>query len=250
MSRLISILFVTTVCLLVPHPASAADDPRAIEARRACAAARVDRGIELLVAIYAETGDVNAIYNQARCYQQNARPEHALERFREFLRVAGSDASEHEQVTGFIRELESEIAARDRRASLARAAANASGVAASTSNDRSARGAAGRWPAYLAASVGTAALLGGAYFSWQTRSLHREVERPLPVLTPTGLADLSSRGERAQRWQWIGYGLGSAALVTSAALFWFSGGSETSSRISLDFMVNGDGASARAGGRF
>ena len=67
---------------------AAAPDPRALAARQACAAGRVEQGIELLAEIVAATGDSDAVYNQARCYEQNGRPQEALARFREYLRTS------------------------------------------------------------------------------------------------------------------------------------------------------------------
>jgi hypothetical protein len=41
-----------------------------------------------LAELYVETRDTNFVYNQARCFEQNARPVDAINRFREYLRVA------------------------------------------------------------------------------------------------------------------------------------------------------------------
>jgi hypothetical protein len=69
--------------------------------------------VELLARIFADTGNVNAVYNQARCYQANGRPERALARFREYLRLAADIAPrERERVKGFMRELEQQLAER------------------------------------------------------------------------------------------------------------------------------------------
>jgi hypothetical protein len=90
-----------------------------MQARKACAAGQVERGIELLAEIIAERNDPNAVYNQARCYQGNGRPEQALARFREYLRIAPRlTPPERRQVDGFIRELEHDLDARARRAQL------------------------------------------------------------------------------------------------------------------------------------
>jgi hypothetical protein len=97
-------------------------DRRAMEARKACAAGRVEQGIELLAQIIAENGDPNAVFNQARCYQANGRNEQALARFREYLRIAENvQVGEADQVRVYIAELEEE--ARNRAAAAARAAA-------------------------------------------------------------------------------------------------------------------------------
>jgi hypothetical protein len=99
-------------------------DPRPAEARKACAAGKVDRGIQILAEIIVENGDANAVYNQARCYQQNGRPEQAVARFREYLRTAAELApADRTQVEGYIVELEAEIETKARRAAAASTAA-------------------------------------------------------------------------------------------------------------------------------
>jgi hypothetical protein len=109
-------------------PAKPVVDPRPAQARKACAAGNVTRGIEILAEIVVENGDANAVYNQGRCYQQNGRPEEAVNRFREYLRTATALApADRMQVEGFIKELEAEIEVKARRqAALAAADAAAS----------------------------------------------------------------------------------------------------------------------------
>jgi hypothetical protein len=103
---------VVVVALGLPSTGLAqAQGDRMKEVKRACAAGEVDRGVRLLADLYAETNDPTAIYNQARCYQQNARPELAASRFREYLRKAGQlPAAERAEVEAFIREADAEAA--------------------------------------------------------------------------------------------------------------------------------------------
>ena len=63
-------------------------DPSEIQARKDCLTGKPEDGVALLADLFAKTGNANFLYNQARCYQQNARPEDAINRFREYLRVA------------------------------------------------------------------------------------------------------------------------------------------------------------------
>jgi hypothetical protein len=63
-------------------------DPREIQARKDCLKGNYDSGTSLLADLYAETGNENFVYNQARCYEQNGRPDEAILRFREYLRIA------------------------------------------------------------------------------------------------------------------------------------------------------------------
>jgi hypothetical protein len=106
-------LLLATGGLSLAPPAAHADGERMKDVKRACAAGEVDKGVRLLADLYAETNDPTAIYNQARCYQQNARPELAASRFREYLRKAGNiSAAERAEVDAFIREADAEAARR------------------------------------------------------------------------------------------------------------------------------------------
>jgi hypothetical protein len=73
-----------------PRVALAAEDreSREREARRACFAGNVERGIELLVDLYGETGHPNYLYNQARCFERNGRYDQALLSYQDYLRKA------------------------------------------------------------------------------------------------------------------------------------------------------------------
>lgn len=94
-----------------PSATAAQEDPRELEARAACAAGDVDKGIAILARLFAETGDYTWVYNQGRCYQQNGRAAPALNRFREYLRRGQNlAAEERSEVEGFIKELEAEVA--------------------------------------------------------------------------------------------------------------------------------------------
>jgi hypothetical protein len=114
--------FVTfTGGLVAPLSAAHAQtDPRMKEVKSACASGNFERGVKLLADMYVETNDPTAIYNQGRCYQQNAEPERAASRFREYLRKARDlSASERAEVEGFIKEADAEAAARAQRAAAA-----------------------------------------------------------------------------------------------------------------------------------
>jgi outer membrane biosynthesis protein TonB len=63
-------------------------DPREIQARRDCLTGKVEAGVALLAEMFIETKQPTLIYNQGRCYEQNGRAEEAINRFREYLRVA------------------------------------------------------------------------------------------------------------------------------------------------------------------
>jgi len=97
---------------LVAHPAARAgvdEDPRAIEARKACASGEVERGIKQLADYLATTDDVTAVYNMARCYEQNGMRDRALLQFREYLRKARDlSTADRADVEAHIQQLEAE----------------------------------------------------------------------------------------------------------------------------------------------
>jgi tetratricopeptide (TPR) repeat protein len=85
--RLLLPLIVVLAWLAAPA-FGAEKDPRKFQAQKDCLSGKTDSGVALLAELYAETRNPNFVYNQARCYEQAARPEDALNRFREYLRVA------------------------------------------------------------------------------------------------------------------------------------------------------------------
>lgn len=79
-----------SVCLLslswLSH-AEARSNAQAQEkaAKKACASGDFRKGVEILADLYVETGDVNYIFNQGRCYAQCHQWTGAIDRFREYL---------------------------------------------------------------------------------------------------------------------------------------------------------------------
>ena len=63
-------------------------EAREREARKACFTGNVDRGVEILVDLYGETGHPNYIYNQARCFERNGKYDQALLSYEDYLRKA------------------------------------------------------------------------------------------------------------------------------------------------------------------
>jgi hypothetical protein len=213
-------------------PRERAKDTRPLEARKACAAGNVERGIEILAEIIVENGDPNAIYNQARCYQQNGRAEQALPRFKEYLRVAKVlNPTERGEVEGFITELEAEIERRAQRPAVPPPAAVAASPVAHEPQELTSTAAPAadgsalrplRVASYVAAGLGVAGLGAGAVFGWRTRDRARAVEQTVDPTSPQAFSRLMDQGRQAETLQWVGYGVGGAALLASAALYYFS----------------------------
>src|SRR5262245_25362924 len=105
---------VAGVLIAVSAAANAADsrDAREREARKACFTGNVDRGVEILVDLYGETGHPNYIYNQARCFERNGKYDQALLSYEDYLRKATNlGEADRSQVEKSIAELRAKVAA-------------------------------------------------------------------------------------------------------------------------------------------
>jgi tetratricopeptide (TPR) repeat protein len=196
-------------------------DPRVLEARKACAAGRVDEGVEILAAIIAESGDLNALYNQARCFQLNGRTEPAIARFREYLRLASDiPPAEHQRVEGFINELQADLDARVRREEVARALA-VQATSAPPARDPASTRHLLRITGLSLAAGGVAALLTGAYFSWRMGQVSDDLESEWS-LTAARFKQRWDEGKRDELLARVGVSVGVVALAGSATCFLLS----------------------------
>jgi hypothetical protein len=81
------------------------------EARKACFTGNVDRGVEILVDLYGETGHPNYIYNQARCFERNGKYDQAVLSYEDYLRKATNlSEAERAQVEKSIADLRAKLA--------------------------------------------------------------------------------------------------------------------------------------------
>ena len=88
-------------------------DAREREARKACFTGNVDRGVEILVDLYGETGHPNYIYNQARCFERNGKYDQAVLSYEDYLRKATNlGETERAQVEKSIAELRPKVGSR------------------------------------------------------------------------------------------------------------------------------------------
>lgn len=100
-------------CLLLAPLAQASEatvDSRGDEARTACMAGDFQKGVRLLAELYTASDDPIWIFNQARCYHQNAQPALALSRFQEFIRKSkgGPDDEDVRDAQKYIAEIQAE----------------------------------------------------------------------------------------------------------------------------------------------
>ncbi len=249
--------------LLAGAPARAQRvDPRETQSRSECLAGRFQARVDLLAQMFAETGDVNYIYNQGRCYEQNGKPDEAILHFREFLRKAKNlSAEESAEVNGHIAECQAMKAEREGRvvpaaAALATplpppatppltplaapsaearptssatsttapptatAAPTPAGVVEATSSRPSAdsRGASLRTAGIVTGSIGAAALIAGVIFSIETRSTANDVTSAAAQRSFSRTT--YDRGKLFADLQWVGYGVGAAALGCGVVLYY------------------------------
>jgi hypothetical protein len=105
---------VTGLMMISSAVARAADsrEAREREARKACFTGNVDRGVEILVDLYGETGHPNYIYNQARCFERNGKYDQAVLSYEDYLRKANNlGQAERAQVEKSIAELRAKVGA-------------------------------------------------------------------------------------------------------------------------------------------
>lgn len=88
-------IFVLVTLSALPTQAATPEE-RARAARKACLTGDVDKGVDLLADLFLDTRDINHIFNQGRCFEQNRRFAEAISRFQEFL-VKGKNLGEEEK---------------------------------------------------------------------------------------------------------------------------------------------------------
>ena len=80
-------------------------------AKKACSTGDFQKGVDILADLYVDSNDPTYVFNQARCYQQNERPEQALGRFHEYLRkVPDLPAKDRVDVDRYVNECEALVA--------------------------------------------------------------------------------------------------------------------------------------------
>ena len=223
------------VAVVMAAPPAASQDPRAQEARKACAAGDVDRGIKLLADLISENGDPNALYNQGRCYQQNGRHEQAISRFREYLRTARDIPSDEARtVEGYIKELEAELDAKARREVAPPAATTptttmtppTSVPAAPSADVTSSDGRSLRIASIALGVLSVAALGTGIYAAMRVDAINDRIAAKEPPISAEDYQAWSREGERAEVLQWVGYGVSAGALAGAITCYLLSTSAE------------------------
>jgi tetratricopeptide (TPR) repeat protein len=263
------------VLLLAIAPARAQPaDPREIQARADCSAGRVQAGVDALAQMFAESNDATYIYNQGRCYEQNGKFEEAVLRFREFLRKAKSlSAEEKAEVNGHINDCQAEL---NRRLASPPSPPSARiqpvpiepvapakpevavlpkpGADVVTTLDHPSGGSGGaglRTAGIVTGSLGTALVVAGVIFSIETRSIAKQVSSDDARNTYDRNKD--DLGKLCSTLQWVGYGVGAAALATGGVLYYLgyrAAQTPASDSVSLLPVLLPGGSGAVLQGRF
>jgi tetratricopeptide (TPR) repeat protein len=231
--------------LLTVVPARAAPlDKREIQARADFAAGRYQQAVEKFAELYAQTADPVFLRNIGRCYQKMKRPQEAIDRFNDYLHKA-TDLSpgERAEIEGYIKDMEAlraaqeppvaataptapappapvaertpDLTQRQEPTKTARPSpAEAPPAAAVSTGAPDARTNARAWRVAGIATAGAGAALAGVglAFGIAARSAGKSVGAQYD---PAADAD----GKRYEKLQWIGYGVGAAALVTGVLLY-------------------------------
>ncbi len=177
------------------------------EALVACEGGDFKSGIDTLARLYGETLDTAYIYNQARCYQKSNLPQEAYAKFKEFLRVNKDPASEAAvRARTYVKEHDDEQAERRRQ----QAALAPAGM---------------RTAAIVSGVVGVVGIGGGIFFGSRLRSKESDIEEKIrkdPNVDDATLKDDRDQGKRYETLQYLGFGVGAAALIAGGVLFYLS----------------------------
>jgi hypothetical protein len=69
------------------------------------------------------------------------------------------------------------------------------------------------------AATGVVGVAGGLFFGWRVHDIQSRIEHQSGLAINGVFQDQMDRGRRAETLQWVSYGVGAAALVSSAAVY-------------------------------
>jgi tetratricopeptide (TPR) repeat protein len=215
-------------------PALAAPvDKREREARADFAAGRYQKAVDTFAQLFADTGDPLYLRNIGRCYQKMKRAQEAIDSFQEYL-LKGKNLSQSEQqeIEGFIKEMQalkaSEAPPPPPPAVMPPPPIGAPPGAAATPpapppeplapmppsapQSASSGGRGWRIAGIATAAGGVALIAAGIGFGSAAQSAADSVAKKYSSST-------DSAGKRDATLQWVGYGVGAAALAAGTLLY-------------------------------
>jgi tetratricopeptide (TPR) repeat protein len=203
-------------------------------AKKACATGDYQKGIDILADLYISFDDQNYIYNQARCYEQNGHPAQAIERFREYLRKTPNlTAIDRADVEKHILDCQGLVAnpnpvpqpvapapiapAPQLMVAMSSPVMPAPERTVTTSAPPAEPGSGLRVAGMVTAGAGALALATAVALNIKHESLVSQQNAP-GGFSRSREADVKSY----ETWTWVGYGVGTAAILTGGSL-WFLG---------------------------
>jgi hypothetical protein len=252
-------------------PATAGQDAQAREARTACLAGDYNKGVTILSELFVSTREPTHIYNQGRCFEQNARFREAISRFQEYLRIAKdvpadarAEAEKHIADCKALMAQESAASAtnpaapvpvrEDTPRSIAQpspapqpSAPSPSDVVSGSkpaSAEPTGEGGSGlRTAGIVTASVGGAALVAGILLNLKVNDISSGYE------TYNGYTEQKeSQRKSYETWGWISYGAGAACVATGALLYYLGMRASRDGSTSVAVAPARDGAVLLVGG--
>jgi len=227
----------------------AADDQRPNAALAACASGDVAKGIAILGQLYAETRNPSFVFNQGRCYQKNNQLEPARGSFTEYLRIGTNEPPEDlQRAQAFVKEIDEALARQ-------RASQPAPVVATTPTAAPSDNKAILRVSSVVLAAVGVAAVGFGVAMSFKVKSTNDDLQGLFagqPYVTDVArIQQLQSDGDKYATLQWVGYGVGAAAVAGAVTTFILGGSklpwaAESANKTAFDVtpVVSPDGSGA------
>lgn len=253
------------------------------KARTACLSGDYANGVAILAELFVESEDPAYIYNQGRCFEQNARYEDAITRFQEYLRIGGGlPRRDREEARRHIRDCEALLAKRTPALTVPGAvpsvpepstALGSSAVAADASAGKgdgispvpagnpvssttvvlplpsspsSSSAGALRTAGMVVGAFGATGMLAGLVLNLKVNGMTRELE------SKNGYSEgKESDRQKFEALGWVGYGLGAGCLVTGAVLYYLGHRDGNRERLPVAVaptLVNGSPALGVAGG--
>jgi hypothetical protein len=227
--------------------------------------------VAILAELFVETQDATYVYNQARCFEQNGRNQEAIDRFREYLRIAthlskedAASVQKHiadcqallDKSQSFDRSKQPESTIPAQAPPAAPPPAEAQTTPAppgyvvaeppTVKNEQLARRSrAMRTAGVIAAGLGGVALVTGVALNLKVNSLATDLEVPGAYSRST-----ESRRSEYATLAWIGYGVGGALLAGGVALYLLGRGSARTDAIALAPVFASDRVGAALMGAF
>jgi hypothetical protein len=205
------------------------------EARIACLAGDWQKGVRLLAEAYVATKEPTWLYNQGRCYQQSNQGPMAITRFRDFLRVAPPESPLVAKAKAYIAEIEADAKKGEPAAAPAPAPTivvqpapvqvTTTPVVVTTPSSAAEpapqRSFAAKATTLSLVGVGAVGLGLGIFSSLKVMALQSDAESG-----KVSAGNYAATGDEASRYetlQWVGYGVGAAAIVGAGVVYAMSG---------------------------